>query len=516
MKRCDDHAPLVVGKRTLVSWIGTAVVLVSTWYSAAVVSAEQRPDVLMIAVDDLRPMLGCYGAENLKTPNLDRLARRSIVFERAYCQYAKCGTSRLSLMTGLRPDSIGVFSNRDADVKAFRRRKPDAISIAKWLKQQGYDARSFGKIDHDGWHVDEDWSVPPSPGRAREMWEIADSKDPNAPTIIAERYDCPAIQDPDVPDAHLFAGRMTREVITAMRERNRDQPMFFAVGYRRPHLPMVAPKRFFDLYQPDDSWLAPNPLPSEKAPVMAWFNSDGYVGSARRVGLTMPNPPNRREAIDWNGYELRSYLGIPNHGEIDRSTQLKLMHAYAACVSYVDSQIGLILDELQQSDRLKNTLIVFWSDHGWHLGEHSAWGKMTNFEVATRVPLMIAAPGFSPGRTRSLAELVDLYPTICELTEIPMPKHVEGESLVEAIRNPDIASQLSARSQYSRFGGKFVGHAIRTDRYRLVRWTETKSNQSVHLELYDHNSDPSETNNVASLPGNAELVADLIKRLDKE
>lgn len=471
--------------------------LVAAFAFAVTVSAEERPDILMIAVDDLRPMLGCYGAKHMKTPHIDRLARQSIVFERAYCQYAKCGTSRLSLMTGLRPNSIGVFSNRDADVQGFRKRRPDAVSMARWLKQHGYDARAFGKIDHDGWHVDDDWSTPPSPGRPREMWEIVDTDNPSEPTIIAERLACPAIQHPDVPDSHLFAGRMTREVIAAIRERDASQPMFFAVGYRRPHLPMVAPKRYFDLYRPDESWLAKNPLPPEKSPVMAWFNSDGYVGSARRVGLTMPNPPSRQQAVDWNGYELRSYLGIPNHGTIDKPTQLKILQAYAACVSYVDSQIGLILDELHRTDRLKSTLIIFWSDHGWHLGEQSAWGKMTNFEVATRVPLLISSPGLPPGRTRTLAELVDLYPTICELVGIPLPTHLEGENLLATIRNPDRKSNAVARSQYSRFSGKFMGRAVRTDRFRFVHWAETKSGRTVHLELYDHQSDPHETNNLA-------------------
>lgn len=499
-----------VTKTWIASWIVSAIVL------PASVSAEQRPDILMIAVDDLRPMLGCYGVTHMKTPNIDRLARQSIVFERAYCQYAKCGTSRLSLLTGLRPDSIGVFSHRDADLQAFRKRRPDAKSMARWFKQHGYDTRSFGKIDHDGWHVDDDWSTPPSPGRSREMWEVVDPDDPNKPTIIAQRLACPAIQKPDVPDSHLFAGRMTRDVITAMRERDVGQPMFFAVGYRRPHLPMVAPKRYFELYHPDESWLPKNPLPAEKSPVMAWFNSDVYVGSARSVGLTMPNPPSRQQAVDWNGYELRSYLGIPNHGEIDQATRLNILQAYAACVSYVDAQIGLILDELQRKDRLKHTLIVFWSDHGWHLGEQSAWGKMTNFEVATRVPLLISSPGIEPSRNQTLAELVDLYPTLCELAGIPLPKHLEGESLLAAIRDMDATSNAVARSQFSRFGEKFMGQAVRTDRFRFVQWTETKSGQIVHLELYDHLSDPHETNNLAGDRSQSDRINELQGMMNHE
>lgn len=169
------------------------------------------------------------------------------------------------------------------------------MSLAKWLRQHDYHTRSFGKIDHDGWHVAADWSLPPSPGRAREILQVVDAAAPSKPTLIAERLDCPAIQSLDVPDQHLFAGRMTQDAITAIRNHSSDQPMFVAVGYRRPHLPLVAPRRYIDLYEPDDSWLPHNPEPAEESPVMAWFNSDGYVGSTRRIGLTMPNPPSREQ-----------------------------------------------------------------------------------------------------------------------------------------------------------------------------------------------------------------------------
>ncbi len=472
-------------------------------------SAKQlgnRPDVLLIAIDDLRPMLGCYGDTHVKTPNIDRLARRSVLFEQAFCQYAKCGTSRLSLMTGLRPDSIGLFSNRDADVQAFRQRRPDAITLSKWLGQNGYYTRSFGKIDHDGWDVPADWSAPPAPGRVREMWEVVDPANPENPTFIADRLDCPALQSPDVSDEHLFPGRVARDVVETVRQYDRKEPMFLAVGFRRPHLPLVAPQRYFDLYEPDDSWLAKNPAPSKDSPVLAWFNSDGYVGTARRVGLTMPSPPDRSEAVLWNGYELRSYNGIPNRGEMDRATQFKVLQAYAACVSYVDTQIGKVLDGLEEAGRLDNTLVILCSDHGWHLGEHTAWGKMTNFEIATRVPLLISGPGIEGGRTQSFAELVDLYPTICELTGLDSPQHLEGESLVSALADPQQMSQRFALSQYSRYNERYMGRAIRNTRFRFVRWVEKKTGDVVHRELYDRRSDPEETVNVAGEPDYAPHV----------
>jgi iduronate 2-sulfatase len=470
----------------------------------------------MIVVDDLRPMLGCYGDARIKTPNIDRLARRGVVFERAYCQYAKCGTSRLSLMTGLRPDSIGVFSNRDKDVVAFRKRRPDAASMSRWLKRQGYHAQSFGKIDHDGWHDDEQWSVSVSPGRPGEMLEVVDGGDVSRPTVIAERLACPVMQNPDVADDYLFAGRMTQQVLTTLRKRDVAQPMFLAVGYRRPHLPFVAPKRYFEMYEPDETWLARNPKPAAGSPVMAWFNSDGYVGTAKRVGLTMPSPPDHAQAVEWNGYEMRSYLGVPNHGPIDTPLQLKLLQAYAACVSYVDVQIGKLLDELQATEKLDSTLIVFCTDHGWHLGEQSAWGKMTNFEIATRVPMIIAGPGIEAGRTRTIAELVDLYPTICELSGVASPTHLECESLVSALNDPGKTDDSIALSQYARFGTKYTGRALHTDRYRFVVWDAKKDGQTVHRELYDHESDPQETRNLAGMSRFAADVARLEERLGLE
>ena len=464
--------------------------------------ADDRPDILMIAVDDLRPMLGCYGDSRIRTPNIDRLARRALLFERAYCQYAKCGTSRLSVMTGLRPDAIGVFSNRDRDVAAFRQRRPDAVSMPRWFKDHGYHTRSFGKIDHDGWQLMSDWSLPPEPGRPQEMLEVVDARQPHQPTVIAERLACPVMQSPDVPDEHLFAGRMTAQVLQVMRaaDRRSRKPVFLAVGYRRPHLPFVAPQRYFDKYQPNRSWLAANPQPAKESPIMAWFNSDGYVGTARRVGLTMPNPPDRMQAVRWNGYEMRSYLGVPNQGPIPESLQLELLRAYAACVSYVDAQIGLLLDELDRTRRWDNTLVLLWSDHGWHLGEHSAWGKMTNFEIATRVPLLIAGRGIRRGRTRAVSELVDLYPTLCELSGLPTPKHIAGSSLVSVLRKPGPSGTDVAFSQYARFGTRYMGRALRTDRFRFVMWMETKTGQVLHRELYDHRVDAHEQHNVARQP----------------
>ncbi len=485
--------------------------------SASFAATGARPDILMIAVDDFRPWLGCYGDPRAKTPNLDRLASRGVLFERAYCQYAKCGVSRLSLMHGLRPDSIQAFgghARKYAD--AFRDRRPDAVTLARWLKDQGYHTRGLGKIQHDGWDLENDWSRPPMPGREKEMLEIFDEKNPDGPTLIAERWDCPVLQHPDVPDDHFFAGRMTGQAIRILGDRDPHQPLFLAVGYRRPHLPFIAPKKYWDLHQPNASWLPKNPTPPIGSPVMAWFNSDAYVGGARRTGHKMPDPPTREEGPLWNGYEMRSYQGVPEHGVIDIPIQLDLQHAYAACVSYVDAQIGRLLVALEKSGRRNNTVIVLWADHGWQLGEHSAWSKMTNFEVATRVPFIVVAPGIRPGRTRNLAELVDLYPTLCDLAGIAKPPHLEGQSLLPILREPGRPTIDTALSQHARFREKFMGRAMRTDRHRFVAWFETKTGRVVERELYDHETDPLETRNLANDAEQAGLVAQLEKRLRRE
>jgi arylsulfatase A-like enzyme len=293
-----------------------------------------------------------------------------------------------------------------------------------------------------------------------------------------------------------------------------DRPAFLAVGYRRPHLPFIAPKKYFDLYQPDESWLAPGAIPGEDLPIMAWYNSDGYVGSARRVGLTMPNPPNRQQAMAWNGYEMRSYVGVPNHGPIDVATQLRLLQAYAACVSYADAQIGRLLDAVDHSKQFKGATIILWSDHGWHLGEKTAWGKMSNYEIATRVPLIMAGPGISPGRTRAISELVDLYPTICQLAGVKLPNQLQGESLVNVLQHPRQKSDAIAFTQYSRFSGKYMGRALRTDRYRYVAWKNVKTQQVVERELYDHQADPHETKNMAAVAEHSELVRRLEHQLN--
>lgn len=479
-----------------------------TWISA---EEDPRPNILMIAVDDLRPMLGCYGDDRVKTPHLDALAAKSMVFENAYCNYAKCGLSRLSLMTGLRPGAIEVYDHGDENVAAFRERRADATPWSRWFRDQGYETRSFGKIDHDGWHVVGDWSAPPEPGRDREMWEIFDEENPEGETIIAERRACPVMQFPEVEDDHFFAGRITTRVSDLISAREDSKPFLYAIGYRRPHLPFVAPQKYRDLYEPDSTWLAPNPKPPRGVPFFSWFNSDGYIGTARALGEPMPEKMTKESALAFNGFEMRSYLGVPCQGEISEPLQLDLLAAYAACVSYVDAQVGRLLASLEDAGLRENTVVILWSDHGWHLGEMGAWGKMTNFELATRIPFLISTPGFESGRTDSLAELVDLYPTLCELAGIVMPSHLEGVSLVPILKDSESEVKTEVFHRYQRYKGRYLGRAVRTHDYRYVRWENRKGELELE-ELYDQGADPLETTNLAGImPEVAKEMASLLK-----
>lgn len=489
---------------------GELVIAVALAFSAMSVLAEDRPSILFIAVDDLRPMLGCYGDGRAITPNIDRLAGRGVLFERAYCTYSKCGPSRLSVMHGLMPASIGVYSNNEKDVQKFRERRHDAVPLSRWFRENGYETRLFGKIDHDGWSVAEDWSATPSPGREREMWEVHLEGEPE--TGIADRADCPVMQSPDVPDDHFFAGRMTEEVASLLRSRGGEGPFLYAVGFRRPHLPFVAPKKYFDLHHPDRSWLASAPLPPAGVPPFAWFSSDGYGGLSRTLGDPFPEKPDREEAIAANGFELRSYVGVPTSGELSEDLQLRLVQAYSACVSYVDAQIGKLLDALDETGLAERTVVVLWSDHGYHLGESSVWSKMTNYEVANRVPLLFAGPGIAAGRADGLASLVDLYPTLCALAGIDAPDHLEGVDLGPVLRDPALTVRDEIRHEYVRYNGRYRGEAVRTDQHRYIRWTNRKGNIETE-ELYDLTDDPHEQRNLAGTEN--EILRSMRDRLDR-
>ncbi len=484
--------------------------------------ASELPNVLFIAVDDLRPMLGCYGEKAVSTPNIDQIAQRGTVFRRAYCQTPQCSPSRVSLMTGLRPETTGHYSNRDEFKHQNFKKFP---TLPEHFKNHGYHAQSYGKIYHDGADIPSSWSVLSSPGREREMWETVDENAINkisfdkrihVPTIISPRSNCVAIQAPDVPDEGLYAGRMTTQAIKTIAEL-KGKPFFLAVGYRRPHLPLVAPKKYFDLYPKENIRLPRYRQPPRDVPLWSIYNTVTYWHPNARelynLNVDIPKyPRSLDEALRFAGWELRSYQGIPPSGFLSNNLQKAVWQAYLACVSYVDSQVGRLIRSLEENGLSEKTIVVLWGDHGWHLGEHGTWAKMTLFEWSTRVPLVLMVPSLSqPGSVDSLVELVDVYPTLCQLAGLPIPDHIEGDSVVPILQKPSRPWKSAAFSKFPRYGHS-MGHTMRTDRYRYTEWIGS-SKEIRARELYDHHNDPNELINLAGSPKASAILEQLEKKM---
>ncbi len=483
----------------------------------------RHPNVLFIAIDDLRPELACYGVDAIHSPNIDALAASGVQFDRAYCQLAVCNPSRVSVLTGLRPDSSKVWT---LDVR-FRDTVPGVVTLPQHFKANGYTAISFGKIFHNPWPDNRSWSEPHSWPKKSKLWSDdakkrhadyreqmrADGKSEKA----IERMRAPATGIVDVPDHEHIDGAIAQQAIRALRrfagkgaegasarlpaeasakEGPATHPFFLAAGFIRPHLPFVVPRKYWDLYQ------------REAIPLAA--NTD-----------FPKNYPSNVPAMN-TMYELRDYMdyaGTPAAGEglLTIAQQRELKHGYYASVSLIDAQVGLLLGELDKLGLADNTIVVLWSDHGWKLGEHGSWCKQTNYEIDARVPLIIRAPGGKAnGRTtEALVELLDLYPTLCDLAGIEPPDHIEGRSLVPLLENPDRDWPHAAFSQfYRRLDGEhFMGYAMRTDRYRYVDWKNRATNKTVAQELYDHRSDSGENTNLATSPAREKLLAKLRKQL---
>ncbi|HBJ86818.1 MAG TPA: iduronate sulfatase [Verrucomicrobiales bacterium] len=464
-----------------------------------------RPNVLFIAVDDFRPQLGCYGKTRVQSPNMDQLAVRGVLFDRAYCQYASCNPSRASLLTGLRPDSTGVFNNNTH----FRKKAPDVITLPQQFKEHGYVTRSFGKIFHGAFatayagtafHDPQAWSAPPWLGSPQYYFTPEGIEAARA--VYARKFkksgadlegwktefvQALCTEAPDVPDNTLYDGQMTDRAIEALGDL-KEKPFFLAVGYLKPHLPFVAPKKYWDLYD-CGAFEMPNPANAPQ--------------DAPSVAL----PP-------WG--ELRGqYSDIPKQGPLTEAKTRELIHGYHACVSFVDAQIGRLLGELDRLGLRENTLIVLWGDHGWHLGELNHWAKQTAFELATRAPLIVSVPGRKAVGVKSaaLVEFVDVYPTLCDLAELPKPAHLEGTSFAPLLDAPDRPWKTAAFSQVIRPG--IMGRTMRTERYRFTQWSENKTpGKTLAVELYDYHSGSNEVENIAARPEHAALVKELSARLE--
>ncbi len=463
-----------------------------------------RPNVLFIAVDDLRPELGCYGAGHIKSPGIDRLAARGVVFNRAYCQYSVCNPSRASLMSGLRPDSTGVMDN----ASHFRAKAPDIVTLPQQFRRHGYATQAFGKIYHGAFetaYVGRKCDDPPSwtephwygspqyyfTPRGIEVAREAYARKYNKPTAGPDDWKKEFVQGlateaPDVSDGTLYDGQMTDLAIDALGKL-KESPFFLAVGYLKPHLPFVAPKRYWDLY--------------DRATIELPYPTAAPGGA----------PP---MALHSNG-ELRGQYTNMKEKDLSEAQVRELRHGYYACVSFVDAQVGRLLAELDRLDLSGSTIVVLWGDHGWHLGEQGLWGKSTTFDLDARAPLVVSAPGRRAAGARSdaLVEFVDIFPTLCELAGLPLPSHLEGTSFAPLLDEPGRRWKAAAFSQIAR--GQHLGRSMRTDRYRFTRWHPRDApEETVAVELYDFLNDPVELENIAGRAENLALVKEFSARLD--
>lgn len=453
-----------------------------------------KPNVLFIAVDDLRTSLGCYGDPLAKSPNIDSLARSSRLFHGAYTHQAVCGPARTAMLTGRLPDNTRVWHNRNL----FRNTLPDAVTLPQLFKNHGYQAISFGKVfSGDERELDPpSWSAPEVLRGEGPGWK-------NYASARASGGKGSAYEFADVPDDGYPDGQLAQLAVeTLARLKQAEQPFFLAVGFFKPHLPFNAPKKYWDLYDP-----AVFALPD---------------GQSRVTGAP--------EIAYHTHRELGGYEDMPEDEHVSAEQARTLRHGYYACVSYVDAQLGKVLDALRRLGLDQNTIVVLWGDHGWSLGEKDRWCKGTNFERDTRVPLMIRVPGLAkPGEpTDALLEYVDIYPTLAALAGLTPPADLDGRSLVPVLEDPAARGRDVALSQFTRpwkaTGFEVMGYSLRTPTQRYTRWVEWPSRQTVAEEFYDYASQSSATReggllieqeNVVAHPGYGDSLTRLRAKLDE-
>ncbi|MBK3516066.1 sulfatase [Carboxylicivirga marina] len=464
--------------------IGVIIILISCYACQRNnEQSAQKKNVLFIAVDDLRLQAGVYGKNQMKTPSIDQLGAEGIVFDKAYCAVPVCGASRASLMSGLRPTPsrfVNYYTKKDNDA-------PKVPSIAKWFKEKGYTTLSRGKIYHF-WKDDtlawSDTPYIPQTGVGFQNYLTEESLSIVKANQTAEqpnRIKGPAFESPDVADNAYPDGLLTEQVVKDLKHfAENEEPFFLAVGFWKPHLPFNAPKKYWDLYDESDLKLADNPEMPEGAPAQAHHN--------------------------WN--ELRGmYTGIPQEGPVSDELAKKLIHGYYACVSYTDAQIGMILKELKHLGLDENTVVVLWGDHGWHLGDHGLWCKHCHFDKVLNAPLIIKDPEIKSGKTSSLVEFIDIYPTLCELSGIEQPTHLDGKSLKNVMKDPSAVHKEAVFARYHN------GESVRTDQYLYTQWLN--DGKVVADMLYDHANDPDENINVSKDPAYSDVVKELAALLEE-
>ena len=441
-----------------------------------------KPNILLVASDDLNTHLGCYGNRLVKSPNIDRLARRGMRFDRAYCQFPLCSPSRVSLMTGLRPDTTRIYDLRTD----FRTNGPvaNAVTLAQLFRQNSYFVARVGKIFHygvpgqigtSGLDDPKSWEVVVNPrGRDKDEESKLTNYTPKRGLGAALCFLAAEGTDEEQTD-----GIGAKEAIRLLEE-NRDKPFFLALGFYRPHCPYVAPKKYFDMY----------PLDKIKLP---------------------QDPPDDLEDVP-----PAAVFTKPPHWGLDEQQQRESIQAYYASITFMDAQLGKVLDALDRLKLADNTIVVFWSDHGYSLGEHGQWMKMNLFEESARVPMIIAAPrarAKGKGCARTV-ELLDIYPTLAELAGLTPPSNLHGKSLRPLLDNPKATWAKPAITQVTRARGRqnqIMGYSVRTERWRYTEWDDGRRG----TELYDHNKDPREHANLANDPEYAKTVEEM-KRLLSE
>jgi iduronate 2-sulfatase len=477
----------------------TLVLLALSLLTMETRSAE-RPNVLLICVDDLRPELGCYGAEHIQSPAIDRLAAEGRRFTRHYVQSAVCGPSRCSLLTGQRYWHWDCWAQQR---KAGEEPKQPA-SLAHHFRRQGYRTVSLGKISHEpGGTMPPEYTVHQVPfswdrafcpsGPWENPWRAFFAYDQGQAynKVIRWTKEEPPrlpLECADVEDTGYADGWIAEAAVQELESLSRkEKPFLLAVGFFKPHLPHNAPKKYWDLYERDAIELPDHRVPAE--------GIDSKISLHESFELT-------------THYDWPSGAGVISDDEARRQR-----HAYFACVSYVDTQIGKVLDACDRLKLDERTIVVLWGDHGWHLFDHGMFGKQTNFEIATRSPLIVRVPGMNQkGEASSaLAETVDIYPTLVDLCGLPKVEDLAGESLCAQLEDPGASGQAFAYSFHGR--GQLMGRTLRADRYRFVQWRDRKTGEVAQVELYDHDTDPAETKNTAG--EHRELVERLNRELEK-
>jgi uncharacterized sulfatase len=467
------------------------VALLSSFGISQGLRAAPRPNVLLIMVDDLNGEIGCYGSKSAITPRIDSFAASAVRFSRAYCQAPLCNPSRTSMLTGLRPESIGVVDNNTH----FRWKRPDAVTLPQQFRAAGWRTAAFGKIFHGGSVPIEDgasWDTGPGTGKPLPQAPVK-------PPTVNEKPARPRTDNPwDVwgpisgDDTSVGDGKSARAAVAAMR-RMKDAPFFLAVGFKKPHAPLMAPEKYFAMHKPQASDLPPSfrypdAPPAPYLPAVALRPNFDLFGLQRKV------PGTQEEA-------------------------LSAREAYAACVSYIDAQCGLVLDALDELKLRENTIVLFVSDNGFHLGEHGLWSKMTLLEESLCVPLIIRAPGMKAGVCDRVVELLDLYPTALELAALPNASHVEGRSLLPLLRQPDHEWNHPAFSQLPRQqmlpGGarmteEMGGRSVHQGRWHYILWNGGTE------ALFDLQSDPYQMKNLAADPGFVATLSSMRKQLPKK